>query len=872
MKRNFRCLPLVLILFVLTLLVLLTGTTPTFGQEEPGITPDLLRSYQLAGQMFEKGKQLFSAEDFSSAKATLNQCVDIFPRFAEAHYYLARIYYKTGDLNRASVHIEKAKADAGFMANLLAAAQEDYFNRLQGEREKLQAKLTDAFEQAEVDQLKKNIAVIDNWLKEPPPRVEKLAENYYYWHGNILLKLQKYDDAREQYLETVRLNPGHGDAYVGLAAVSVLLRQNEKALEYREKAESLLGREIPGLKNISLSGTDAEGDIFTLFTGLMDSARQNGDPSREIQTFVSLYTKFYNRPQLLTPDVLLSLYLNYNSYNVMIDFIEKIPVQKPGSVLKLLDLAKAVAASDKNDWVLFTSLFQSLLELISHTARYAPDRYDYDALIEKLTAIPLNRRRLYERIFNFLETELDVQPGKKDLIDLTLCGIENRTVTVNDVEYRFTPGEMFRENIMAILQSQEACSFDNLMKINRSLGTLVRNEAGAAAMDRAAEIIQYLGSLPVAEISDDAPKHIRDQVMPYTKKNLDKVAEYLMKHVNENDFGEQFRLLVNMIHSDYLLPQLNHYMLTLVYALNAKNPKLRVFLNPNISRLHDFSESKDRTPWNYCGVPQPFDFLSDYRLSGGLSRLNIAFAAKWQDHLFSRSYIYNGPHVQALLVNLLDLYPLPVSPNIEQIVMYDALMVEFGLELMRNAKTDPVLRQEVIARLGTVTSGYNYRKAVDNLDGKGAGYTLFFSEIKQLGEAFFYNREHLDLCACDTLSPEQDYRRGGIYYRTLGSLEPQPMKLFPQEAAHVFDTGWVSGEMVDEFSVRLAWLLYKKKIPASLMGQILYSYLTNTIPRLLSQNHANDHYAAYFAFYIFNNAQVNKIIKDMQTQGSLKLK
>jgi tetratricopeptide (TPR) repeat protein len=868
MKRNLKCFA-----FILSLFILWNFTVPAFGQKEREIDLETLRSYELAGQMFEKGKQLFTGEEFDQAEATLSQCVDIFPRYTEAHYYLARLYYRTGDFNRACVHIKKALTDAGFMVSLLAVIQEDYLNRLKGEREKLQAKLNDAFEQVEVDRLKKNITVIDEWLKEPPPKLEKITENYLYWLGNILLKMQKYNDAREQYLETIRLNPANGDAYVGLAVVSTLLRKYEKAKEYGAKAESLQGREIPGLKDIILTGSVSEGDIFTLFSSLMGSAEQNSEPSREIQTFVSLYTKFYNRPQLLTPDVLLSLYVNYDSYNVMIDFIEKIPVQKPDSVLKLMDLAKAAASTpNKNDKVLFTSIFQSLLELIATTARYSPDLFDYDTVIEKLCAIPLDRRSLYVNIFNFLGSELNVRSGQRDLIALVLSGLYERAVSINNVEYRYLPGGEFRENIEAILQSQETCSFGNLMRINRSLDTLVRKEAGASAMDRAAEIIQLLGTLPIAEISSDAPKHIRDQVMPYSRKSLNKVAEYLMKHVNKNDFGEQFKLLVNMIHSDYLLPQLNHYMLTLVYALNAKNPKLRVFLNPNISRLHDFSESKDRTPWNYCGAPQPFDFLAEYRLSGGLSRLNIAFAAKWQDHLFSRSFIYSGPHVQALIINLLDLYPLPVSSRIEQTVMYDASMVEFGLELLRKAKSDPTLCQEVISRLGTVTSGYNYRRAVNHLEGKSPEHTLFFSEIKKLGESFFYDRKHIDLCDCDKLSLDKDYHHGGIYYRTLGSLKPQPLEFFPQEVSHVFDTGWISGEIVDEFSVRLAWLLYKKKIPVSLMGHIAYSYLTNTIPRLLSQNHGNDHYAAYFAFYIFNNAQVNKIVKDMQRQGYLKLK
>lgn len=711
-----------------------------------------------------------------------------------------------------------------------------------------------------------------NGNNAPRPRADQLTAKYCYLHGNVLLKLQKFHDARDQYLESVRLDTENGDAYVGLATVSFLMRRHETALPYLDRAESKLGRKIPDLRKAILSNTSSVGDLFALLTQLLYSARRSENPTQEIQTFVALYTKFYNRPRLLDHKVLLLLFTHYQEYNVLVDFIEKIPIRDPETVFYLMRWAKMLAGAPKKDSVFMTSLFQSILELIAQTAKYSPGAYDYDALMVKLTDIPLERDNLYGDLFNFFETELGVRRGREDLTDVVLSGMKEHVITLNNVPYRYMPGTKFRADIETILESQGTCSFKSLLDINRALGMLSRDEAGASALDLGNSAVQLLSALPIAQISKEAPRDIRTQVMPYSRETLDKHVGYLVKHLGKGDFGTKFNALVQKIERDFLLPQLNHYMLTLAYALNAKNPKLRIFLNPNITRLHDFSVSKDRTPWSYCGSPAPFDFLAEYRLAGGLSRLNVSLAAKWQDTLFSQTYIHNSQHVQALLVNILELYPLPVLPDIEQFVTTNTAMVEFGLQLLRKAETDPALRSEIIRELGGITSGYHYRKAVDFLDGKGSKHNLFFTEIKQLGDVFFKKGKYPELCNCAKLSRERDYRPAGIYYHTLGNLNPQPVRLFPQDVSHVFNTGWAGGEMVDEFLVKLSWLLHKKKIPPSLMGHIIYTYLVKTVPRVLSQNHSNDHFATYFVFNVFNNAHVNKIIKDMQKKGYLKLK
>jgi hypothetical protein len=181
--------------------------------------------------------------------------------------------------------------------------------------------------------------------------------------------------------------------------------------------------------------------------------------------------------------------------------------------------------------------------------------------------------------------------------------------------------------------------------------------------------------------------------------------------------------------------------------------------------------------------------------------------------------------------------------------------------------------------LGAITAGYHYRKAVDYLTGKIKEHDLFFSEIKLLGEAFFKKGKYMDGAAYKKLLEIREKLKNrptlltaGVYYHTFGSLVPQHFKLFPQEAGILFGAGWVSGEMIDEFKIKLDWHLYKKKISPILLGVVLREFIIRTGSKFFSQNHVNDYSSIYFMFKLFNNAHLNGILKKLQQEGYLKLK
>jgi len=626
---------------------------------------------------------------------------------------------------------------------------------------------------------------------------------------------------------------------------------------------------IPELKNTAPDDRDMPGDLFDILTELLERSKRNKKPISEIQKFLSIATKFSNRAQLMTDDVLAMMYHNYEEYNVLVDFMEKIPIQEPETVIKLFEWVKYFKNLDRVDKVLLTSIFQSLLELFSHASKYASDHYDYDAIVGKMMAIPWNRQDFYDKIFEFFDKELGIKPNKKSLIDFVLEGINNQNLNINNTVFKFIIKDIYRKNINEIIQSQEVCDLSTLLEINRLLGRVMERENLPTAVDIGSHILKTFHQLPYAEISHDAPKPMRDRVMAYSKEKLNELLIQLVEKINSDAAVSDLKPIVLNIKNNYLLHQLKDYLLALVYAVNAKNPKLRVFLNPNMVRLHDFDDYKDLTSWNYCGPPHSTHYFSKYHLSGGLSRLNIVFATKWHNHLFGRTHVYNSAHVRSLLTNLLDLYP---DPRAYQSITYNAVLVDFGLELLRKSLDNETIRKDVIRELGTITSGFHYRKAVHYLTGKSKEHNLFFSEIKQLGERFFKKKKYLDESAFKVLSEHQSSRLGSIYYHTFGNLIPHQFTIFPQGVSNFFDNGWISGEMIDEFQVKLSWHLYKKKIPPFLLGQVLYSYLNQTAPRVFSQSHVKDYFATYFIFKIFNNSYLSKIVKNLQEKGYLKLK
>jgi hypothetical protein len=634
-----------------------------------------------------------------------------------------------------------------------------------------------------------------------------------------------------------------------------------------ERAEEAAGEE----KNtVSLSG---------LFKELLTDPGSE-DEVGKLQTFIALYTKFHRRPEILADGVLAQLFSMYRKYNGLVDFIEKLPIKKAATVLKLAGWIQSLENIGDSNKRLFSEIYQSLFEILSFTARYAPDRFDYDSLVSQLIDIPLDRAKFYPQLIKLLKSSLGLRKGSKSLVDVMLTGIRNQTVKLSGANYLYTPKSMFKQTVKDIMTSQEGWKMDIFLEL-RSLFEQVLKLKPRAAGSAADRIKTIFRPLPHPAIGRKAPKVIRNRVSPYSPSKLTKQVEKLAAAVHTGTEQKEIKRLSEEIESDCLIYQFRDHLMILAYAANAGSNKLRIFRNPNLVRLHDIAAYKGRTLWDNFGETKKDDVFSDYHLTGNFSRLNILLAPKWETHLFRGNVIHNFPHVQAVLVNLMGLYP---AARVDEAMTLYALQVELGLDILRSAPEDEALADETRRMLAAFTSGYHYRKAISYIDGKTQDHNLFFSEIRKLGELYAEQGKGLDRFPdgkalkrfkeppLDKKIETQLHYFGSSHYHVFGNLEPQQMGLFPQELTNLLQSGWLSGAMVDEFKVKLSHYLYKKHTPAPLLGQMLFMYFTESAKKFLRQNHIHDYTISYFIFDIFNNSHLQKQIKTLQKKGYLRLK
>lgn len=249
-----RQLPLVLIVFIL---VFLFSTHFGFGQKRFMLDQNEAHKFKLAKQLYQKGQQLFLKGKYVKAEKAFRECLEKFPNYSEADYYMSQICYKKNDFLLALQHINNAKKNYKFMSDLGVSTQLEYMDSLRKQKQELEEDLRNmkqqlssghfkggAFSstptelQGKIASAEKSLLQINERLKNPIPTTAEMPADYYYIHGNIFFKLKKYKESLDQYLQTVKVNPNHGNAYNNLANLNYMARRYQRALYYLEKAES----------------------------------------------------------------------------------------------------------------------------------------------------------------------------------------------------------------------------------------------------------------------------------------------------------------------------------------------------------------------------------------------------------------------------------------------------------------------------------------------------------------------------------------------------------------------------------------------------------------------------------------------------------
>lgn len=239
----------------------------SFGQRDFNMAErKLVDKFKMADAKFQKGKGLFVKEKYEKAEMELRACLEIMPEHADALFFLSQIDYKKGDFEQALADIEKAKSNYEFIGRLYTFTHQERLEALRDEKFKLEndvmnlqtalSRITSQEERQKVrmsiDRVKNDISAINLRLNEPIPPVLKTPAEYYYFHGNIFFKLKKFEEAHDQYLEAIKIEPKHASAYNNLINLYYMTKNYEQALKFIDQAEASGVKFNPELKKAVL--------------------------------------------------------------------------------------------------------------------------------------------------------------------------------------------------------------------------------------------------------------------------------------------------------------------------------------------------------------------------------------------------------------------------------------------------------------------------------------------------------------------------------------------------------------------------------------------------------------------------------------------
>lgn len=237
-------------ILVLTLAVAapLTAQTSPAQSEYQNTDAQLVRRYRDAEVAYGNARTRFDKKDFKGARKELDACIGLIPAHAEAHLLTAKVLYIEKDYAQALTEVERAKAGHLSTAAIMAKMQEDRLSELRKRAQEssdrvaalrqAQGSTVSAAMQAQITDEEAQKQEIDRILNAQRPDPKQIPAGYFFFHGNVLLRLQRNAEAVAQYEEALKINPAYGEAANNLAALYFSARQYEKAREVATTAES----------------------------------------------------------------------------------------------------------------------------------------------------------------------------------------------------------------------------------------------------------------------------------------------------------------------------------------------------------------------------------------------------------------------------------------------------------------------------------------------------------------------------------------------------------------------------------------------------------------------------------------------------------
>lgn len=230
------------------LLALPLAAQKDFSQTEK----ETLAKYKQARAHFLKGGEFLKKSKLDKAEKEADVSLGILPRYADARLLKAEIAYQRGRYEEALTEVTIAKDDFVTVKDLYAFSYQDYLDRLRKQRDDLENYVKDMSTnvsdkgssqgrnpaQAAINKARQDITEIDRKLYEPIPQTLAVPAEFHYIHGNILFKLKRFGEARDQYQAAVQADPRHTNACNNLISIHFASGDQAGALKLLEEAEA----------------------------------------------------------------------------------------------------------------------------------------------------------------------------------------------------------------------------------------------------------------------------------------------------------------------------------------------------------------------------------------------------------------------------------------------------------------------------------------------------------------------------------------------------------------------------------------------------------------------------------------------------------
>ncbi len=242
----------------------LVAQTGSEQSEHRTVDAQRVRQYRDAQVAYSKAREHFDRKDLEAARKELDTCFELIPAHADAHLLMARLLYVEKDYASSLTEVERARSGYEATAAIVAKMQEE---RLAGLRDRVREKddsLADArahtnpgqqlgYGQPRASEEKDELNRI---LTVQRPTAMGVPAEYAFVHGNVLLRLQRRDEAAARYEEALRIRPSYSEAANNLAALYLGAGRYEKALEVVSRAESAGSTVNPEMKKAISSALD----------------------------------------------------------------------------------------------------------------------------------------------------------------------------------------------------------------------------------------------------------------------------------------------------------------------------------------------------------------------------------------------------------------------------------------------------------------------------------------------------------------------------------------------------------------------------------------------------------------------------------------